>query len=242
MESLQFQKAEFSDPRPKCVACRLPIDGEYFQLSGKVICAACAERVRMAREKPPHSAVMRGLLYGAGAAIVCAVGYAILTATLNIQFALAAILVGYLVGRAVRIGSGGLGGRRCQIIAVLATYFAITISYTPIIYQEMKQQGKISSSKSPAQSQTGAPAGTAPKRVTIKGWAAAYGFLALLALLSPFLEMAAGLNGIIGIVIIVVGLLQAWRQTARDRRPLMGPYPVEGSSAGASAGGMSNVG
>src|SRR5262249_37690109 len=124
MDSLQFQKVELADSGPKCVSCKAKIDNSYFHLAGQTICPTCAEIARASQNRPGNVGVMRGFLYGLGTALACSVGYALLTKATNMQFALAAILVGYLVGRAVRIGSRGLGGRRCQILAVALTYFS----------------------------------------------------------------------------------------------------------------------
>jgi hypothetical protein len=58
--------------------------------------------------------------------------YALVAILTGLEVGLIAILVGYMVGRAVRHGSGGLGGRPQQILAVVLTYFAITTSYLPV--------------------------------------------------------------------------------------------------------------
>jgi hypothetical protein len=129
------------------------------------------------------------------------VGYAAITAVSGLELALVAILVGYLVGRAVRIGSNGLGGRRCQVLAVALTYLAITGSYFILSFRD------------PEVSQTlHSPLGV----IIMMG----------IALASPLLGLAGGLGGILGLVIILVGLAQAWRLTARDPRVLAGPYTV----------------
>ncbi len=68
--------------------------------------------------------MLRAALYGAGAALVAIVtGY---------EIGLISILVGITVGKAIRRGSHGWGGRPQQILAVALTYFAITSSYIPV--------------------------------------------------------------------------------------------------------------
>ena len=55
--------------------------------------------------------------------------------------------------------------------------------------------------------------------------------LVAVSLAAPVLELADGLNGILGLAILFFGLAQAWRMTGRDSRVLSGPYstkPVEG--------------
>jgi hypothetical protein len=216
MDSLQFQKAEFEDPRPKCAACRKPMEGSYFQLAGHNICGTCADTVRRRQAHPQAQALLRGFLYGLGAAVGCAIVYAVITLATGMSLALLSIAVGYLVGRAVRIGAGGLGGRRCQILAVALTYFAITISYAPVIVKEMRESPKLKTERVKAESVR-----TKVGPVTLAAGIAA---ISAISLAAPFLALAGGAGGIIGLIIVFLGLAQAWRLTARDPRMLTGPY------------------
>jgi hypothetical protein len=225
MDSLQFQKAEFKDPRPKCAACRKPMEGSYFQLAGHNICAACAEAVRSRQARPQGPALLRGFLYGLGAAVACAIVYAIVTLATGMSLALLSIAVGYLVGRAVRIGAGEVGGRRCQVLAVALTYFAITMSYAPIIVKEMRDSPRLKSERAQAESVR-----TKAGPVALAAGIAA---IAAISLAAPFLALAGGAGGIIGLIIVTLGLVQAWRLTARDSRVLTGPYTfAEGPAVG----------
>ena len=206
MDSLQFQKAEFTDPRPKCLACKSVIESSYFHLAGHVICPACAELVRGRQQRPPDALALRGVLFGLGAAAACSAAYAVITMVTGLELALISIAVGYLVGRAIRIGAGGLGARRLQIAAVVLTYLAITISYVPVIVRQLNAPAAKILSALPS--------------------------VMAIAIVSPLLSLSDGVGGILGILIILFGLMQAWRQTARDARVLAGPYPVdEGQSA-----------
>ena len=201
MDELQFQKAEFQDDRPRCPACKGAIDGSYYQYAGHIICVPCGERVRARQQQQPANAiVLRGLAFGAGAAAACSVGYAAITALSGLEIALVAILVGYLVGRAVRIGSKGLGGRRCQILAVALTYLSITGSYLILALRE-------------------------PGSDAVRYLGGVVMMLGI-ALASPFLGLAGGLGGILGLAIIFFGLAQAWRQNAGDPRVLTGPFAL----------------
>ena len=42
-------------------------------------------------------------------------------------------LIGYMVGYAVRKGAGDRGGRRFQVLAVVLTYGAVALAYTPVV-------------------------------------------------------------------------------------------------------------
>jgi hypothetical protein len=223
LDSLQFQKAEFADNAPRCTACKLGFGSEFFQLAGQNICPACADLVRKNQEHPSNSAVARGLLYGAGAALVCFIGYAAIIMITGMSLALVAILVGYLVGSAVRKGSRGLSGRRCQIAAVALTYLAITFSYIPAGIREAMKQDTAAKTEA-RQSKAGEP----PKEGSL--------FVAILALsgvaiVFPFLALGDGFSGILGLLIIGLGLQRAWRLTARDERLLTGPFQREEAPA-----------
>ena len=239
MDGLQFEKAEFADARPKCTRCQSPIEHTYFHLAGQMICSGCAEIARAGQQSPENKWVLRGFFRGLGMAILCAVGYAIFTYVTNIQLALLAIGVGWAVGTAVRKGSRGLGGRRCQILAVGLTYFAITISYLPLILQ-----GAAEGAKKSAAAKSGKPesaggdvqpsaktSGIAPvakvRAFSFGSFLIALAILVGVSLAAPFFGVASGFSGIIGLLIIFWGLQQAWKQTARDERLIMGPYSVE---------------
>jgi hypothetical protein len=227
MDSLQFQKVELADSRPTCVSCKSTIQNSYFHLAGRTICPTCAELARASQGRPGNTGVLRGFLFGLGAAVACAIGYAVISIATNLQFALIAILVGYLVGRAVRIGSGGLGGRRCQILAVVLTYLAITTSDIPLIIKGAREAAKKEeATKGPAPVQPAKPIATPQVAIALV-------VLTGIAIASPFLQLADGVSGILGAVILAVGLMQAWKQTKRDERLLMGPYTVsEGQALG----------
>jgi hypothetical protein len=196
MDSLQFQKAGFSNP-PACSACKSAIYGPYYHLAGQRICAPCAELARIGQQRPANAAVLRGTIFGAGMAAVCSAGYAAIVMVSGMELALVAIAVGFMVGRAVRRGSDGLGGRRCQTAAAVLTYLAITMSYIPLMARD-----------------------TAVSNVTPAAYMA-------VALFYPLLALTDGIRGILGIVIIAFGLMQAWKQTARDPRVITGPYTLE---------------
>jgi len=227
MDSIQFQTAEFADNTPKCSACKAAIPDEFFQLAGQNICSNCAEIVRRHQELPSMAAFSRGLLYGAGAALLCFIGYAAFIMITGIEVGLIAIAVGYAVGMAVRKGSNGLGGRRCQIAAVALSYFAITFSYIPVGIREYLKQ---SPSQRAAVTEATKGKSITEKIVPTPGPAALLvGVVVLsgIALLTPFLNLTAGAGGILGLVILFFGLQRAWQVTKRDDRALTGPFRRE---------------
>ncbi|HYZ84318.1 MAG TPA: hypothetical protein VE621_07940 [Bryobacteraceae bacterium] len=148
------------------------------------------------------------------------------------ELALIAILVGQLIGSAVRRGSAGLGGRRLQILAVALTYVAITFSYIPLLIkgvseaskQRMEKSAKQESTKSEKSPQEVAPFGPVQIVLTLL-------FLGGLALFVPFLQLEDPLNGLLGLGIIFFGLQRAWSLTARSDAELHGPFSDQPSEA-----------
>ena len=68
-------------------------------------------------------------LFGLGAAALGSVIFYGVTALTGYEIGLIGVLVGYLVGKAVRKGSGSIGGVQYQVLAVGLTYLSITSTY-----------------------------------------------------------------------------------------------------------------
>ena len=214
IEGLQFDKAEIA--ARKCAVCQAEVPGEYFQVNGADVCPACAEKLRAQQGRPTMGGVARGVVFGFGAALVCAAGYGLFTYLTNFEFGLIAIAVGWVVGRAVRMGARGLGGRRCQWAALLLTYFAITMGYVPLLYSGMQKATQEANVKL---AKEGKPLNEARPVVTAV-------VATVMAPALPFLSLTEGISGILGIIIIGVGLHQAWKMTARHELAIEGPLGV----------------
>jgi hypothetical protein len=220
-EQLQFRRAQsVGGPEIRaCVACKQPIDGDYFHANGQVVCPNCAQRIESGQQSPPTTSLARAALYGVGAALAGTAIYATVAIVFNLQIGLIAILIGWMVGKSVRYASHGLGGRPQQILAVLLTYFSITTSYIPVFLYEASRTNHeakaTTGAQNPAQAQPTMSAGRAI--VLILGLAAA----------APFIGLFAGsntLSALISLFIIFIGLRQAWSLTARSEILVMGPY------------------
>lgn len=228
-ESLQFQKAEplpVVDPNAeRCVVCKTPIGAAYFHANGQTVCPMCADRIQSGQQKPPAISLATAVLYGAGAALAGTIVYTAV-AMMGVEIGIIAIAVGYMVGKAVRAGSRGLGGRPQQILAVLLTYFSITTSYVAVgLYQMAKnpeqfQQNAKKSAAKDAQPQTEAPTGGAQPRIGLVG---ALVFLLMLLVAAPFFGLGS-IGGFISLFIIFIGLKQAWKMTGRTEVLVTGPY------------------
>ena len=131
-DDLQFERAEFDAPPARvCGLCSQPLRGSYFQAGGRVLCADCAERVRQYASGEGENAVsaLRVVAFGVAAAAVGGAIYGAIMVYSGFQVGLVSIAVGYMVGKAVRAGSGGRGGVTCQWIAAVLTYAAIAGAY-----------------------------------------------------------------------------------------------------------------
>lgn len=226
-QDLQFEHAEplpaasTAGPNaPRCVVCKNATGATYYHAQGQVICPMCAERIQSGQQAPPAIALGRAALYGAGAALAGSALYAAVSILLNLEIGIVAIVVGVMVGKAVRAGSKGLGGRPQQILAVVLTYFAITTSYIPVYFHQlsknpqMLEQAQQKASKNPD---------AAPRRPPQMGIAGAIVILLLIFAAAPFFG-ATSVGGLISLFIIFIGLKQAWRLTGRSEILVMGPY------------------
>lgn len=197
-------------------------------------CEGCVQELERRQPADSHAGYMRGLLFGAGAAIVGMAGYAGFTILTGLYIGYVSLAVGWLVGKAIMLGSKGIGGRRYQIAAVILTYAAVSLAAIPIaISYQMKAKAKPESVQTQQQSSTADEANSQPAPAQPKpklSFGAAILQLLIIGLASPFLELQDPFHGIIGLVILMVGIRIAWRITAGSRRArIEGPY--ENSSA-----------
>ncbi|MFN7936403.1 MAG: hypothetical protein U0R19_23950 [Bryobacteraceae bacterium] len=211
VDSLQFQTADIVEQKAACSQCAAVLENEYYQLAGADVCPDCAARFQSGQQRPKQTWVMRGFLYGLGAAIGCSIVYAAIVWITSFQLSLMAVVVGYFVGKAVLRGSRGLGGRRCQIVAVALTYFSITSSYVPSMFQSVVERAE-------SQRKKGEPVKRSNEPVTGGDVMMGTGVLLILSMIAPFFSVTRGLNGILGLLIIFIGLHQAWKLTARDEQ------------------------
>jgi hypothetical protein len=216
VDELQFRHAQTGEGR-SCAACNVAIEQEFFQVNGKDICADCAEKIRAGQKAPRYIPWFRAVLYGGGAGLAGCAIYAMVAVITGLEIGLIAILVGIMVGKAIRLACYGVGGRPQQILAVALTYFAITTSYIPVfIYDAVKHPIKQEQKAPATQSEEPTSVGTALFSIF------------LLAAAAPFLSLFSGgnpISGLISLFIIYIGLQRAWALTARPDILVTGPYP-----------------
>ena len=245
--SPQFSRAEYpSQPgTDRCKFCNQPLMGSYFRVNNAMACYACTDNVKRKIPKDTHAAFTRGLVFGAGGAILGLILYAAFGIITGLMIGYVSLAVGYIVGKAIRTGSGGIGGRRYQIAAVALTYVAVSMAAIPIYIAQASKHRKAAR---PEQTQTlrapaeqghpnfspGAdPAPRSPRRHTSLG--AALTGTVLIGLASPFLELQDPFHGLIGLVILFVGIRIAWKITAGISLQILGPFKLTAPAKPTSA-------
>jgi len=221
-QSMQLDQADKEmSQKLECSFCQTPLVSSYFELNGQPACEACRYKVEAERaESPGMSGFFKAAMAGFGAALVGAGIYYAVLALSGYEVALVAILVGFLVGHAVRWGSKGRGGRSYQALAVFLTYFAIVGTYIPLIVEEYLKEDAAETEPAAA---AGQQAGSETEEIEVGGALVGIGFLLLMAAALPFL---AGFENILGLVIIAVGLYEAWRINKRAVLEVSGPFQV----------------
>jgi hypothetical protein len=253
-DRLRFDEPAPGPTTPACARCQAPITAAYYEVNGHVVCSGCKTALERAPAGSGASRMLRATAFGLGGAVLGAgIYYAILAAT-GYEIGLVAILVGWLVGRAVQKGSDGAGGWAYQTLAVGLTYLAIVSTYVPFIFKSATEHSSTSTTAAvaPASAAATAPAvpaaDRAPDSATVRPVIAtvdssahrmtvgrlALGLVALVAIaaVAPFL---AGFENILGLVIIGFALFQAWKMNRRTPLAITGPYAV-GRASGTSGG------
>ena len=233
---LQFNRVE---PLPgqaglTCAACHRPISDTYFAVNGQVVCAAC-RRILEDQWQRGGSAGRFGkaLALGLLAAIACAIVWYIVLVATDSEWGILAIVVGFVVGKAVNKGSNGRGGWRYQALAIFLTYTAIVSSYVPLFVRAAREKADQVSEQPAAADSIVSPQGaaaTTSDRAKPGAGAILIGLVVIIAFLyaAPFL---AGFQNAIGLLIIGIALYEAWKFNRKAELKITGPYQLAGGAA-----------
>ncbi len=247
--------AAVSTPGQGCAGCGRPITSTYYAARDKLICPQCYAQVNAPPTGSKLARVLKATVFGLGAGLVGAAIWFALRRFAHIQIGLVAILVGYMVGKAVRQGSGGLGGRGYQVLAVVLTYACISANYMPDVLEEL-----VTAVRNESHQTTTAPvaaadsAGTAPGSVVPTTQQAGQAIqpspanpdavdsapakphggpvqkafaLALLFVITFGVSLTAPFLGSpIGLLIIGFALWEAWKFNTPRRLAITGPYQI----------------
>jgi hypothetical protein len=247
---LRFDRAEFAggNEPARCAACNEPLADSYFDVNGAMTCASCRAGLEAASSLgSPATRFMRSLAAGVGAAAVGAgIYYGVRALTGGYEFGLIAILVGLMVGGAVRWGSHARGGWFYQALAIGLTYLSVVSTYAPFVveaFSELDEETPAATAEAattvPAAATTAAsPAGTAtaaraelakdgiekttPAPPTAAELALGLGVIGFIFLAAPFL---AGFENFMGWIILGIALYEAWK--INRRRPLVISGPLQ---------------
>lgn len=251
---LQFERAEYdagAAAAMACSECRRTLTHSYFQAAGRIVCEACAYTLQ--GQQGGGSALGRGArAFGAGlvAAILGSLLYYAIGALTGYEFGLVAIVVGFAVGAAVRWGSRARGGWAYQTLAMGLTYLAIVSTYIPAVVgglRELAVEQSVEASTDQPDADTDAAAvpdasiasepaaeaeiapvaevasETTARQLTMSEAVLVFGTLLVIASAAPFL---AGFQNIIGLIIIGIGLYEAWKLNRKEAFEVTGPHPV----------------
>jgi hypothetical protein len=202
---LQFDKAEFASNEAAaavCAGCQTPIAGDYYDVNGRTLCPACKAQVeQVLGGRPGAAGFLKALGGGVLGGLTGALIYYAVRAVSGYEIGIIAIAVGWLAGKGVNWGSGWRGGALYQTLAMVLTYVAIVSTYVPAVLEGLRQSADAPN----------------PLDHGIIGLI----FFALFMLALPFL---AGLENVIGIIIIAIGLYEAWRINKRVAVAITGPF------------------
>jgi hypothetical protein len=107
----QFATAEYAHVpgTERCRICGNLIAGEYYRVNSQMACAKCATEARDGQPADSHAAFLRALLLGAGAAVLGLIVYSSFAIITGWTIGYIALLVGWLVAKAMMKGSNGMG-------------------------------------------------------------------------------------------------------------------------------------
>jgi hypothetical protein len=233
----QFSTAEYSgNSGDRCAACKQPITARYYRVNTKMACESCVQQLAEQLPKDSHAAYVRGMIFGLGATILGMILYAGFTIATGFYIGYVSLAVGWLVGKAIMLGSKEIGGRRYQIAAVVLTYAAVSLAAIPIALSYRAHEPSGNSSVHSKQSQPTDGQSAEPDQSKTgesnPSFGGAFLQLLLIGLASPFLELQDPVHGIIGLVILVVGINFAWKITKGSARAnIDGPFEISAAAS-----------
>jgi hypothetical protein len=200
-----FEKAEYDATSgataERCVRCRQRLTEQFFLLNGQPLCELCADAAVVAPAEGGDAAFLQAMLSGLAGAIAGCILYAVAEIATGWTIGYMALAVGWLVGKGMKLGSSGRGGRRYQMVAVVLTYCSVSCANLVVILYQMRGREVLIG-----------------ERFAIRS--------AEYILLSPFLELRTGINGIIGLFILFIGMRAAWSMAAGTEYKITGPHPA----------------
>jgi hypothetical protein len=239
---LQFDHVEYTTPGPAatCRVCGQPLLDVYYEVNGQPFCQGCREQLQ--KTLSSGSALgrfARATLYGSLAGLAgAAIYYGVREAT-NIDFGLIAVVVGLMIGKAVKKGCNARGGWFYQGLAMFLTYTAIVLTYIPPVMKAIGEgvdnEAAAAKPQQPAKPADAADAlgdaGARP-RPSVAQLLFALAFLVGFAYAIPVL---IGLHSPMGLIIVGIGLYEAWVINRRIPLIIHGPCQIGQADTGSAA-------
>ena len=235
--SLQFEHVE-RDGRASaltCAVCSQPLAGAYYEVNGNVTCQRCRNQVLAAWNRGSSGRrFVKALGLGFAAAALGAAIYFGIAALTGYEFGLVAVVVGVLVGGAVRKGSNGRGGWRYQLLAMFLTYSAVVVTDSSLIARELKKELGTQVA-SPAAVADGVSASTdaGPSTSHRPGPLAVVFGLTLIIALAYAAPIMIGITSPLHLLIAGFALYEAWKLNRGVALHVTGPYQAAARPAAA---------
>lgn len=255
MPDLQFDRAEPSQaaapasPGPvQCAACGARLLS-YYSVNGRVTCKRCRDESVAAQQGSHVPTLARAAILGLLAAVAGAVVYFTVAKVTGYEIGLISIVVGLLVGKAVKVGARARGGWRYQALAVFLCYLSIASSYFAFGIADLaSRRGQEAPPTAPSATPAAPLAADAPQPTAAAegptqaaptatpepdpqpepaapSGLAMTGALLLLLLQLPVL---VGKDNPMTFVLIAIALWEAWKLNVAAPFEATGPYAVGG--------------
>lgn len=242
-----------------CSRCGIPLS-EYWAVDGTVLCERCKDEALADREAPQGRAgrILKAIGLGTGGMIVGATIWFLVAKFTGYEVGLIAILLGFLVGKGIFIGSGKRGGLGYQLLAAAITYFGIGVGMAPMAFEQLREgiEARADSlgrttladtAAAPALSELSdsaldaelakldsavAAAKDTPTPAIPNAAGVVLGLVAVVVLILslPILSIVGG--GFIGILIYGFALYEAFKLTRKVDPAVSGPHPVGAATGG----------
>ena len=214
-----------------CALCQKAVTNEYFDVNGQSVCEGCRTQLEQLGQTPRSWGVFgKAALFGLVAAILGAILYYAVIAITDFEIGIVAIAIGYMVGWAIRKATANRGGRRYQVLALVLTYWAVGLAYTPLTFQQLADEDKKEQAQ---QTESAAPAAaeSADDVSASVGIPLALGIVVGFSLALPVLVVFGSLpGGLLSALIIGIGMQQAWKMTGVPSLQISGPYRIAAAS------------
>jgi hypothetical protein len=231
----------------QCVACSAALTS-YYEVNGQITCERCQDSLSAAHRAPHLGPILRAAGLGTLAAAAGSILFYAVAKLTGYELGLIAIVVGLMVGLAVRWGSRARGGWRYQALAIVLTYTSIASTYVPRVLDALRERERrgepaaqtgsapdqapqpvapaptAAPSVAPAEAPAPAPpAPTEPRQSSLGSLLLALAAVLAFTLALPFL---AGFDNIMGLIIIGIALYEAWKVNRAAPFSVSGPYRV----------------